>query len=1764
MATTFTADVDNASAVNIGMSSTLNLVNYLKLCNQVKKITLFSSDDVDDKTSNIKTTIFDYVHYDSTKQEQHYLPLNVKLVVFDYLSVPNQTNNPRNITTKWFKPNELTSDNYELLEDYVIPVVTQRFSELFEKIRNIIEIEKGNQSSNTAQLGTNILSDEFENFCVHFTKHIQSLYTELSQIRKSISLDGNMFALFDWTLLYSASFKSLTLFNIIFEASEFQMLAETDFNIFASVMNKCVINKYSNIINILVKRPDGLGYLIDKFGILKTWRLILANTEPSIGALPMVLSSYCKKIFDHNLIPDVAHQDYEEICAQINSFRDTFKRNFMHYLVAHHDLHYGLESVLNCIDNFRNNATIFEPFCGLKYEEDNFSLLPIMYAAKYLDTFPSFVETKNIALQANINSRTHPINENRSNHNIDFLLSTKIFTYQDFIVVKNNMAAVTLPIFFNSLIKVTSVEENKTILIDNLNVMINSMLYNFGTSYFEVFVDKLIDELGKLNDDSIMSVLTTQVKLFEYDCEYSLFEILGSLHLIDKLLESSVETNIIKIQNQIKILLKMYPYVFNFGTKYNNQCLLNYANITSDPTFSLKINPEYCFNMIKYLEQHIENIPNILLYLESIYVKPDISNKEFYNAVQSHILSYANLILGETCKVPNIENYHISTLLKYLTSMLATQNVKYIDIYSNYFTNDIYFDNALTNIIKLSQSYEYCEFNSFDNILCALTKFAEYNEDEFVKVIVSDPLWYLWSNVNELTCNVFTNFVPITQLILSNPNCKLAEIEPELIPYVLTTLTSKLTDTYDILVEIGHFDNICNKYASIVRNFVESKTPVNVFAAMCLPNFNFSLVVEEFIKCVKELSKPDMTSLNDIMMDFVNWIVDSFVTTTNGKICLINSVPFIGFSQLFIDDVIKNSEDLFSSQTLYATIIHNKMFKSKLISRHTCEVLYPKLLNTYENNSFHEFLGQMTQTNNDDITNVVDFLDLNYKSEFSSLILNKILRAPLFIVNKLLTIKEFKEYLLNYWSLDVLNLVNDEIISEIIKTHILPIDKIYPELCREPTAFNSAVNTYGLKNLYNIIYNDITHDTTLPCITTNFANFNIMVNTLLSDKYNTDQLEKEQEIYLINHMVNVVHIMTNNYMSIEFFGLILSREMINLITAELMTELITKLLKLISLSLKLNNLQTAQYMQTYAELCSKLNIPIVCENELVTNYPTILLASPNFDDKVKLLELNTLIALVKSSNITPIQQDAILTYVTSMENTMYLEKLLSSVLIFTDFVANNFKKIKNLASKNSDIMQNLVGFDECPIDMLFAENVNGDFLLMSIPISKISSKTSKKFIELMTTKQLLSANKRGNLKILHFLYNPYIEHILNRNDVGMLFSDKKIGPIVFSSLIESVVEKSFVEILNMFPENIRSGNDYTDTDGNNFYMALVESFNSDSVGYDLSEVINTIEVEVAVNKEILTHKNDNGNNLLFLSVRHTEIFFRVLNLYIKILGPESLMEANINSETLLMHIIRYNCDILPDLLKNENINIEQNYVYANTGSILTYAIVYTKNSDIFDSLLKWTKISSNCLDMTQQVKLFDWTTKKYEKIHLSTVGLSCIYAPEIFRKMIKSLDLTYIASYIANIGKSQYNLINLAYLYEPESFQHLCGSDKVPLQFTKEQHDFFLKYAETQPASWYNFVGSKLFNSKMYKQQDYNKIYHTIRPNNIKNQSISRYVQTKNEVSCAPEDKCEICVQNKKKIMFGCLQHFACVCCCLKSEVCPFCRNADQRIKIFD
>lgn len=1837
------------------MTNLICFGEYSQLLNIIKKTILFSGKEVNDCIDGFTDNIA------SQKEKPKYKELCFPILKNNSYDGITMVSN-YNVGISWFECNEITNGNLDLLEDYIIPVITQNISEKLEKIRNYINTEKKNQTT---------LSSEFEIFCNSFVKGIQTFFTELSQNKKSISLcdNINLYQMFDWILLYCATSKSIELFSIIYEATDFRSLVDEDIELFCYIMNRKIIHKHITVIGQIIKSQI-LETFIEKVGMLNFWKIILYNKDPESNLLELLMSNYCEKLFKKNLFPEPNIPNYDQIIWIINNYRDKNNRNFLHYFVIYFDSNLKNSTSLNpsISTNYQETASVsnnnLEKFLVLKdlnYEQDIFGFTPIVYfGIKNVDITEKMNNTEGI----NNSNVLLEINRKKVNEKLSDCLMKNIFSLQDFCNLSNG---ISMCLFFESY--TLMINNMSYFLLEQTESFINFLILNYSNNKICNVINKMIDIIKSLNEKDVLYLMEKKVSIYSDDSilkkKWPLIAVFASLNLVEKILESVSE----KVDIFFTILNKN-PFLFSFPVKYENN-LLFVSNYTS----------EYSTNTIKILSKDINNFEWILLYLNSVYSPLDITNVNFfkeiipivYNLIESNKLS-KNIDL-------NADKY-FNTILKYITTGLLIFEKSHVDVYFEYLenikntddtNNTNKFKKSLECLLEILYKYEIIDeydvlLNKFEIIYNVFKKYATINVNIFVEIMMKNTEWFIFPNKNYGTYAKFGNcyhFLELTKLIFDQSNQsnqsdksdqfdKLIVLNESLSFDSLKILVFQLPEIFNFLLSQNYFENAYELNKNVIDSYVETCDLENVITAMRLPNYDYSKMIAKFITGCKN------ENTNDNLVTLMEYIVSGFITSEeNEKLFVHNGTTFPSFSKMFIECVPQMCDCLClpdcefpNSQSLNILLsignIFSKMISNQLISKKTCGEKYNEYIYslTYDTDIIYEIVESYQrnfdrETFDKMITDLFDFENytkekilmlLSYTSVFVMINDNKLFQECFCrFINDLDIIDfnaiDYNKFKYTQYIDPCVNGYCEESLFLMLDKMLFDIDTIYKLFFSRKNKMSEGIykkilDVYGFDNLLkiNIVGNDGLSESSLldsPLFCNGKTNpiiFKLITEYLL--KSNTIPIDLEKKILneILCEMVDEVNIKFTEKEIYKKCLLTVFRTLITKMHLELVSaKLINLIYENISESEQTEELIESIYdsIYDYGAMCKKKNINIVEDNVLIKMCPNVVLYCHDFKDKIKefsfdrLLEMlltaddcnqidgidgindtiNDGIDIKINTNISNItnkpkiirsQQNIILEIIKSNGNNEELCKALSSIVMFSEFIEENYEQIKDLARQNRDVLQNLIKFENISTEILFLENSNGDFSLMLIPMKKINKKLCEKFICSMTSEKILSKNRRGNLKILHFLCDPYMEHILKRNDVATLFADKTTGSIIYTSMLESVIEKPLEEILKIIPEEIRSNNEYTDVEGNNFYMALLDATCDKVVGYNKLEIVEMIEkilidtsnIDDKTKKLTLLRKNNDGNNLLFLSVKHSEIFKKVLNIYINFLGKDSLMEANNNFETLLMYTIKYNPENVLMLLKNKNIDVSQNYVYANTGSVITYSIVYSKNTDIFDSLIKWEYLASNYMDITQQIQLFNWHTKKYEKSHMTPISLACVYSPEIFRKihqyyLNKKIDINLHSDFVT-IGKNNYSLVELSYLYEPESFQYICGLENGNIFPTSKQLMFFIENIDVQPLSWCNFVNSKYYMKDAYTNQQLNKVTSKLRPTNILAQRIPRYVQTKNEASNTVTEICQVCEQNKKKIMFGCMQHFSCVTCCIKSEVCPFCRNNKERIKIFD
>ena len=559
--------------------------------------------------------------------------------------------------------------------------------------------------------------------------------------------------------------------------------------------------------------------------------------------------------------------------------------------------------------------------------------------------------------------------------------------------------------------------------------------------------------------------------------------------------------------------------------------------------------------------------------------------------------------------------------------------------------------------------------------------------------------------------------------------------------------------------------------------------------------------------------------------------------------------------------------------------------------------------------------------------------------------------------------------------------------------------------------------------------------------------------------------------------------------------------------------------------------------------------------KIIKKFPECSLLISNYKEFI--IEMNDIdiLQLIQSSFITEDIQNFILEHLEFNNKFETLSECLSVIHIESSFIVLHAETIKKLIQLTQEIFYNFIRNNIFVNEYMYILDSTENYILPTIPDGYLSESIINQFIFSLQFADLIKRDTYGRYVINNIAQSNFLDYLIKRDDIYLLLSyDTEISKLLIDKLVQNNYE--FLENIS----KITQLDSLKNNKNQNIPMMLLNYYKYENFLHYLNNYINI---------NTLRHVDNNGCNLLFNALLHESIFEHVLTKYIEIIGTEFVKIHNNNFETLLMFSIKNNyISNFQMLLQNDVFKNEQNYVYKNTGSVLTYGVQYLNESQ-FKTLLSWKYIDNTNLEITQKFELYDWFSGLDPLTHKTTTCgtlliLACYYNGYILKNILKHFEnnkliKTILSKEQITIGSFQYNAIEFAYLYNPDSFQHLLSLPYVNSLI--KSHSFFSNYYNVQPASWFHYIHSDIYTNTIVDQYS---LGYDLRPNNIK--SIASIVQSKQECPTSSIDACEICSIGKKKILFGCLLHSTCVKCGCMIENCPVCRNKDheKKIKIYN
>ena len=1278
--------------------------------------------------------------------------------------------------------------------------------------------------------------------------------------------------------------------------------------------------------------------------------------------------------------------------------------------------------------------------------------------------------------------------------------------------------------------------ENINTLIDN-NLLSYKYLFEFDRNTFPV----IIDNEKFFEHDNIYSCLTN----VNFDKFISCFSFL--------------------INNTNNISGNRINVVYNYIKKYI--CSLdNISNLLQEQIYYFNTKS---YSLIMFLES--------IMFSEYVFEKCDKCDLLYIEIEKSIVKNNYVIPFELNEKYPNTLYCYTNTINK----LIENKNITYVNEYfDNFINNAKIFNSYLPDIDKryyllstiddlLYSKLQIAESIYIIKILCELCNDKKIshpsitilkNHNIFIKVVKFSIEMFI---IGKLSQNIggyilnweydfneesFTNTLNLyklwpTHIIDITTNYQIVSLVEKIIdknhniPYniifgdddeLISTLTLYSNSSqyiYILLMNNNYAHNFFEEKYQELHNITSNKNTSLINLIFKFPNFKNNIFYYnaggediflssykqsdgEFMKYILENCKPS-NEYNKIFMSYIH--TTSIGCVSSEILILLFKYKILYFTSFDNIDNYIDLIDVIIDKNIFSIILehlHND-FNNLIIIQSTSKILI-KLINL--NNDYYEsILNDQFETN----TELIDICKSTYSDEISKNISNSNI-IKIFMNERIFKIQNIK-YLLNFIvtsdNYDLFpTMLNKYDISEIISEELL----------------------YSIDVLSSFLLKIIT-------IEENYRSFVIYCN----DKSNNEMLENIIDIYN-KYNISLLHELVSMSTSHHIYLLapILLAHNRSLITDDM-------IYTLISLNKK-----------SIIEQCIIENVKINNSgmNLILAKYPDIVLLCENINELIENIDDNKLHLLFNSHNITPELQDLLLCYILDTKSNDVLEKCAENIQIYSPFFDIHDDVIKNLIDKNNNIYYKLIKKNINIKKYLFMKDVNENYMFPYIPDGYVNDNVIEQFINKLTFDDLTSVDVFGRSVFINFMNTTFFKFILHKPDIDKLYLKNK-------KIIQTVLDEIILYDYNLFDNiSIDIKTILTNIHDQNIPIILLQS-NKQYDAYDYLKNLknnNTNAFSTALN-----HIDNKGNNILFYSSLHLDVFNEIFDMYLEILGKKCLYHYNHSYETLFMFAIK-NCidnSCIDMLLENSNITTEQNYIYKNSGSILTYGSMYL-SENIFDNLLNWTHIIKNQIDVTQYFEIYDWfsgldplTTKT--KIKTSLLIVASYFNSVIFGKLLNLYDVNYITTILQKetilLENNKLTPVEFAYLYNPESFQYLTMFKNI--SSIELDHGFFSKHYKIQPLSWYYYVNSKLYINTI---SNIYTVQYMLRPAHLN--SIKHIINSKQECASNVTELCTVCMIGKKKILFGCHKHLTCVSCGCILEKCPECRNMenDKKIKIFD
>ena len=564
---------------------------------------------------------------------------------------------------------------------------------------------------------------------------------------------------------------------------------------------------------------------------------------------------------------------------------------------------------------------------------------------------------------------------------------------------------------------------------------------------------------------------------------------------------------------------------------------------------------------------------------------------------------------------------------------------------------------------------------------------------------------------------------------------------------------------------------------------------------------------------------------------------------------------------------------------------------------------------------------------------------------------------------------------------------------------------------------------------------------------------------------------------------------------------------------------------------------------------------------LMVYYPELSLFGPSEPDFR--ITVDCISYVINSMYYTPKIQDKIfLHYNASIKNNIAIE-----LLKLTKFSSPSLNPdaVQILMRQDIDIFINFLRNSIDTDKYICTTDDDHNYLITQIPIAYVTPTLKDLFVSHMTPESLLALNKRRQ-PILSTMYH-FKNELMKQSFFVDLFSGQYNTSLtisiqkVFMNYVETIGKTctKLSEILSELPKNMHM---IKGTHLKNIVMIALEYTKIQELDFDV--------IDPNLTKYYLTDTDQENHGVMHYIIRFRSSLLTKIMKFYKLYDPEWNSSVTENGLTFLMYALEHSPQSINLLMMCTG--SEQNYSLLTTGSVVSHAILHADS--YLEKVLQWKYFNAKSFETYIPIPVYDYfsddvSAKTIEC--MSLLAMTCISNPKMLKTLLDTnYDFTDQINGQTTIGDKQYSLIELAMIYEPSAFQLLLGSKYYDIKmFNDLEPKKMCKCASIQPASWYFFANSSYLKSYMThhniaKASDF-VTFGLEKSLWISGLPSKPYMQSKQEYTNVLAERCEICLTNKKKILFGCMTHTTCAGCAARTHVCPFCRSdASTRVRLCD